>query len=759
MSNTESRYNKTARFWLDDKEYKELSTKYHLKPDLNLNEIVEKTAILKTISNFVNIVTNENIPVKFEGQSAHSDGKEITISANVKDFDLVCGLSLHESSHVKYSQPLFDILKNVNNEAIVVINGGRTDNIIVHKVVKLLHSWKKDVNFENFNKTMGYVHTIINIIEDFRIDTISINNFPGYKGYYDALVAEYLICNKVTKELKTNPELSEESYFSYKMNLSAYLGGHPSNNLLKLNGGQEIIDTIDPSTIANKSALDILTISFKVVEIIAKHVKEAKEDKKQTSQSKQTGKNKDKEKSEKQEKSEESEKQEKSEQSEKQEKSEKPKTQENGEHGESDETSNEPGSMNKNDDLDEDEDENTGENNSTGNKTDDNEDEDETEDNESASSKSSNTNENLNELDELDKDAKESNSTAFKTLTDAINGNYKKSKLTSAEANAFNLFSNKMFKIKKTVVKNPLNGVKHNVNVIIINKLDEEVLKYVPNLCTLKNYTLIKNENAVNKGINLGRALGSKLQVMNDTHINKSIRRKNGNIESRLLSEIGTGNVKIFSRKTLTQYEKQFVHISIDSSGSMDGLRFRNSLQMAANIASAATFVNGMRVQVSVRSTTSINVNGKGKVKSTAKSVPFVAIIYDSKFDNINHIRNWWPRLTCPGVTPEAICFDAIKDIIFESSKDKNSYFVNISDGAPCYNGDGMNYNPFAAEHTVEVMKDFKRSGLKIISYFIDGDKNHADFFIKMYGNDAAFIDTSNINDISKTLNKKFLGA
>ena len=71
-------------------------------------------AYQRAISNFVNIVTGEIIPVTFKNNndgSSHTDGKTVVISSNLKDkdFDPAVGLALHEGAHVKLSD--FKLLK------------------------------------------------------------------------------------------------------------------------------------------------------------------------------------------------------------------------------------------------------------------------------------------------------------------------------------------------------------------------------------------------------------------------------------------------------------------------------------------------------------------------------------------------------------------------------------------------------------------------------------------------------------------------
>ena len=53
-----------------------------------------------------------------------------------------------------------------------------------------------------------------------------------------------------------------------------------------------------------------------------------------------------------------------------------------------------------------------------------------------------------------------------------------------------------------------------------------------------------------------------------------------------------------------------------------------------------------------------------------------------------------------------------------------------------------------------------RREGIKIMSYFITGSyerDSESSAFKLMYGKDSIFIDTNKINDIAKTMNKKFL--
>ena len=63
---------------------------------------------------------------------------------------------------------------------------------------------------------------------------------------------------------------------------------------------------------------------------------------------------------------------------------------------------------------------------------------------------------------------------------------------------------------------------------------------------------------------------------------------------------------------------------------------------------------------------------------------------------------------------------------------------------------------------TARVIKNIKKGGVNILSYFIQGEHNSYKYdaennFKRMYGKDASFINIDNINEITKTLNKLLL--
>ena len=91
----------------------------------------------------------------------------------------------------------------------------------------------------------------------------------------------------------------------------------------------------------------------------------------------------------------------------------------------------------------------------------------------------------------------------------------------------------------------------------------------------------------------------------------------------------------------------------------------------------------------------------------------------------------------------------------------EDNYFINYSDGAPWFSNNDIYYNGDSAErHTKKMIKMMKENGIKISSYFI-GDSNYEgsakETFTRMYGKDANFIDPTNMMEVARSMNSKFL--
>ena len=117
-------------------------------------DLVALAGYKRAISNFVNIVTEDNIPVVFNSNdSSYTDGKKVVIGANIDDkkFDVAVGLALHEGSHIKLSD--FNLLRNLEIE-------------IPAEIFVLAEKMGVDRM-----TTISTIKNILNYVEDRRIDS------------------------------------------------------------------------------------------------------------------------------------------------------------------------------------------------------------------------------------------------------------------------------------------------------------------------------------------------------------------------------------------------------------------------------------------------------------------------------------------------------------------------------------------------------------------------------------------------------------
>mgnify|MGYP003109962947 FL=1 len=260
--------------------------------------------------------------------------------------------------------------------------------------------------------------------------------------------------------------------------------------------------------------------------------------------------------------------------------------------------------------------------------------------------------------------------------------------------------------------------------------------------------------NWLTNGISLGTKLGRKLQIRGESRDLKWTRQDKGRIDKRLIAELGFGNDRVFQTTFTEQYSDAFLHISVDASGSMSGSKWDNTMTSVVAILKAVDMISNVDVSVSFRSTHSSS-------RSYGGENPLVLVGYDSRVDNFNKVKKMFPSIFPGGTTPEGLCFEALLKDMIPSSQNRDSYFLNLSDGMPMFSSSNFNYyNEEALNHTKSQVDNFRKMGIKVLSYFVgdsyDGDRNMTDFKV-MYGKDAEFINLKNVTQISKTMNTKFL--
>ena len=280
--------------------------------------------------------------------------------------------------------------------------------------------------------------------------------------------------------------------------------------------------------------------------------------------------------------------------------------------------------------------------------------------------------------------------------------------------------------------------------------VDDDVF---PSLLTNGGYYGGRTLPSIVAGKRLGTMLGKKLQVRSESRTLKNSRLDSGRIDKRLIAELGFGNSKVFSTTFVEQYNDAILHISVDASGSMGGNKWTNTMTAVVAICKAASMISGLDVVVSFRTTH----YGSGR-----NGQPLVAIGFDSRVDKFRKIENLWPSLHPGGTTPEGLCFEAIMKDFVGGTNNRDSYFLNFSDGQPMFSDNGFEYyGDQALHHTRKQVKEIIKKGISVMSYFV-GDSEYdrtrnMDDFKTMYGKDAEFIDVTKVSSLAKTMNNLFL--
>jgi len=246
MTNTHSSY------WLSDWENDDIIVE-------NLNPVEKKSLDLyklasakRAISNFVNIVTNDSIPVIYNTRGdSYTDGKTVVIGAKVvepKDFDVAVGLALHEGSHIKLSD--FNLLRDIST---------LIPNHIIEGAIK-----------KGIYNGMEVVKNLWNYVEDRRIDHYVFTSAPGYREYYRAMYDKYFNDKVIDKGLLSD-EYTDETIDSYMFRI---INLHNKNtDLTKLKGLREIYKLVGLGTISRlKDSNDTFKVALEMFKVILKNL-------------------------------------------------------------------------------------------------------------------------------------------------------------------------------------------------------------------------------------------------------------------------------------------------------------------------------------------------------------------------------------------------------------------------------------------------------------------------------------------------------
>ena len=306
-------------------------------------------------------------------------------------------------------------------------------------------------------------------------------------------------------------------------------------------------------------------------------------------------------------------------------------------------------------------------------------------------------------------------------------------------------------------LKDRYDGKSKKTKCILVKNLNKTLVDSGTVSMLGSNYYRDETEESINEGLRLGTILGRKLSVRTESRDTKYTRKDTGRIDKRLIAELGFGNSNVFSQTFVDSYPDAFLHISVDASGSMSGSKWYRTIKSVTAMVKAIDMIEGVDVVVSFRSTQDSN-SGRGR---NSGSYPIMLIAYDSRKDSLVKVKTLWKYLRVNGTTPEGLCYEAVMDEMVEGMKDRESYFLNFSDGMPMFGNDDVDYHSTEAlDHTKKMVKELRSRGIKVMSYYIGdsygGDRYMGDFK-RMYGKDAEFVDVTSVTAISRTMNKKFL--
>ncbi len=673
-----------SHFWMDDNDDYDVDEFLGLDTEVKKGkDLVALAGYKRAISNFVNIVTEDNIPVVFNSNDeSYTDGKKVVIGAGLDDkkFDVAVGLALHEGSHIKMSD--FDLLRNLE-----------------YNIPQEIYEVAEKVGVNRMT-VISTIKNILNYVEDRRIDSFIFRTSPGYKTYYHSMYDKYFYSKNVDKGLLSNEFRTEEieSYMFRIINLH-----NKNRQLTALKGLKEIYETINLGGIQRgllSETRQAFNVACDVMSIILLSIDPIK-----------------------------------------------------------------PQPQNSDSD-DENDDSQEGNGSGEGNTMSDEELQDMIDNNQIQTSTTPDENQGNDDGSdsvELTERQKQMLKKHFEKQEKFLNGEVQKTKLNKKESQDI-----KAIDESGATYENVGNGVENDswsgtiskgTKCLVVRKLTQGLIDSGQFGCA-KNYNQrsYSNEynqyNFVEEGLRLGSMLGRKLQVRGEESQLKFTRQDSGKIDKRLISELGFGNSNVFSHTLTERYNKAYLHISVDASGSMSGSKWNKAMTSAVAMIKACDMAGNIDVVLTIRATHS---------KGNNQGVPMIMVAYDSRTDKLQKVKSLFPALDVCGTTPEGLCFEAIEKDLIPGNSNQDSYFINFSDGQPYFDNSEIYYSGERAQrHTKKMCDNMRAKGISVLSYFISDyemsdDSYDAKAFKSMYGKDAEFITPTNMMAVAKTMNKKFL--
>jgi len=695
-----SSQNNYSSFWLDD-QFDRHTSIFDDEEDVKpKTDLIALSSYRRAIANFVRIVTEKDISVTFKSSGdSYTDGKKVVISAKMDDKSFDPSVGLALHEGSHIVHSDFDWLKGLE-----------------HSIRQELFHIGETKGYSK-NDVIGTVKGLLNYVEDRRIDNIIFTSSPGYKGYYHSMYDKYFHSKVIDKALGTDEYTDEtmESYMFRIINLT-----NKNTNLSSLNGLREIWNTIDLKNISRlQNTEDAFGIAQDIMNVIFKNLPDAEvkvnedgeesyEPAKDSGQESDMGGN-------------------------------------SGSGGSSDEPISDEDFQDLLDSIE------SGEMKSQP----------------KSKPKEEKVSETPSDKDLLSSSQKKQLENAIKKQKEFMSGKTSKKNVTKKELQELETIeSSGMSYVEVGDGLKTWDGKKQNTKCIVVREFSKQLVESgtISMISKWKGDRYDENvkdgyeKDYIAEGIRLGTVLGRKLQVRGESRETKWTRLDSGRIDKRLVAELGFGNDRVFSNSFVEEYSDAFLHISIDASGSMGGSKWDNTMKSVVAMTKAIDMINNVDVVVSFRTT---QTSG-GRTRRGDTTKPLILIAYDSRKDSFIKVKTLFKYLTVAGTTPEGLCYEAIMNDIVPTTNDKDSYFLNFSDGMPMFgNGDVDYHGDVALNHTKKMVKEIRNRGIKVLSYFVSDSNWNRDSesraFKTMYGKDAEYIDITSVMSVSKTMNKKFL--
>ena len=656
----------------------------------------------RAIANFVNIVTNRSdIKVRYQQNGdSYTDGKTVTIGSKIdeKNFDHVVGLALHEGSHILLSD--FNFLRQLrqNTPEQIMMAG-------------------EDLGFTR-GQIVGHLKNMLNYVEDRRIDYYVFTSSPGYKGYYHAMYDKYFHSNAITKALRNNTfgnDLTLENYMNRIINFT-----NKESDLDALPDLRKIYKRIFTSVKNLDDMHGAFNVACDCLQTIYNNLEPMPEfDPEQVGQGGQ-GKTGGQGEGSGQSKSDML----------KQAAEQLAKGDYHGYQDTMDKIRETDGTKQDIQDM-------SGQPMSNGG----------------------------SEFSDLTPQQAKTLTNALQRQKDFMAGQQKKvGRLTKKDSRIVQTMEESGITqkqvggdVEQTNWRTNSKNFTGTTQVLFVKKITQQMVddNVFPSLFRSgSSYYGGRTSDSVIAGKKLGTMLGKKLQVRSESRTLKNSRLDSGRIDKRLIAELGFGNSKVFSTTFVENYNDAVIHISVDASGSMGGEKWKNTMTAVVAICKAASMISGLDVVVSFRTTHYAGNSHSGQ--------PLVVIGYDSRVDKFRKIELLWPNLYPGGTTPEGLCYEAIMNDFVPSATNRDSYFLNFSDGMPMFGDNSFDYYGHEAlQHTRKQVKEIAKKGIQILSYFVGdsdrNDDNNMQDFKTMYGKDAEFVDVTKVSSLAKTMNNLFL--